>query len=59
MKKKFDAVEFQRKIRLELSEKYNSNREEFLNELKRKYSELPEHKTHNHVRKTLRNKVTG
>ena len=56
MKKSFNSVEFQRKIRLELSEKYNSNREEFLNELKRKCGELPKHKTH---KKTSRNKIAS
>ena len=30
MEKKFDAVKFQRKIREELSEKYNIDRETFL-----------------------------
>ena len=59
LKKRFNAVEFQRKIRLELSEKYNSNREEFLNELKRKYGELPEHKTRSHAKKALKDKVTS
>lgn len=37
MKPKFDAVEFQRKVREELSEKYLSDREAFLRELKEKY----------------------
>ena len=40
MKKKFDAVKFQREVREELSEKYNSNREEFLCELNEKYGHL-------------------
>ncbi len=40
MEKKFDAVKFQRKIREELSEKYNIDRETFLKELKEKYSFL-------------------
>jgi hypothetical protein len=40
MKKKFDAVMFQRKIRKELSEAYLSNREAFLRELKEKYGNL-------------------
>jgi len=59
LKKRFNAVEFQRKVRLVLSEKYNSNREEFLNELKRKYDELPKHKTRSHTKKTLVNKVAS
>ena len=40
MKKKFDAVKFQRKIRKKLSEKYLSNHEAFLRELKEKYGKL-------------------
>ena len=40
MKRKFDAVKFQRKIREELSKKYNSNRTVFLRELKEKYGGL-------------------
>ena len=40
MRKKFDAVKFQRKIREELSSKYNTDREAFLNELKVKYGVL-------------------
>jgi hypothetical protein len=35
MRKKFDAVKFQRKIREELSKKYFENREVFLKELKK------------------------
>lgn len=38
MRKKFDAVKFQRKIREELGSKYNTDREAFLNELKVKYA---------------------
>jgi len=41
MKKKFDAVEFQRMAREKLSKKYNSNRDEFLRELKEKFRSLP------------------
>jgi hypothetical protein len=52
--KKFDAVEFQRKARLKISEKYNTNRDEFLSELKRKYNETPKHKTRNYVKKALK-----
>lgn len=40
MKKKFDAVKFQREVREELSKKYNSNRDEFLRELKEEYAHL-------------------
>lgn len=34
MKKKFDAVNFQRKVREKLGEKYSSNRDDFLRKLK-------------------------
>lgn len=44
MKKRFDAVKFQRKMREDLSEKYNSDREEFLRELKEKYGHLQKQK---------------
>jgi len=37
MRKKFDAVKFQRKVREELSKKYSTNRDAFLRELKEKY----------------------
>ena len=37
MKKEFDAVRFQRKVREELGKKYTSNREAFLRELNEKY----------------------
>ena len=40
MRKKFDAVKFQRKIREELSKEYLENRELFLKELKEKYGVL-------------------
>ena len=40
MKKTFDAVNFQRKIRAELSNQYLENREAFLTELKEKYGKL-------------------
>jgi hypothetical protein len=51
MKKKFDTVKFQRVIREELSEKYSSNREAFLRELKEKYGNLQKRKagTHNRI----------
>lgn len=44
MKKKFDAVKFQREIREKLSEKYTTDREGFLNELKAKYGSLKKRK---------------
>ena len=50
MKKKFDAVKFQRKIREELSEKYTSNRKAFLRELKEKYGNLEKQKVGTHLR---------
>ena len=37
MKKTFDAVNFQRKVRAELSKQYVKNREAFLKELAEKY----------------------
>jgi len=37
MRKKFDAVGFQRKVREELSRKYFENRDSFLKELKVKH----------------------
>ena len=37
MKKKFDAVGFQRKVRQKLSKSYSSNRGNFLKELREKY----------------------
>jgi len=40
MKKKFDAVKFQRKIREELSNRYETDRNAFLKELKEKYGSL-------------------
>ena len=49
MKKTFDAVKFQRKIREELSEKYSSNREAFLRELKEKYGDLQKQMADTHV----------
>ena len=44
MKKKFDAVKFQREIREELAKKYNSNHATFLRELKEKYGGLKKQK---------------
>lgn len=49
MKKKFDAVKFQRKVREELSKKYTSNRDVFLRELKEKYGHLRKRKTKIHI----------
>ena len=40
MKKKFDAVKFQREVREDLSKEYNSNPEVFLCKLKEKYGYL-------------------
>jgi hypothetical protein len=45
MKKRFDAVKFQRRVREELSKKYNSDREAFLRELKEKYRSLQKQET--------------
>ena len=50
MSRKFDAVDFQRKMREELSEKYNSNREAFLRELKEKYGSLRKQKPGRRIR---------
>jgi hypothetical protein len=50
MKKKFDAVKFQRKVREELSKKYNVDREAFLRELKEKYGNLQKKKVGTQVR---------
>jgi ribosomal protein L29 len=50
MEKKFDSVKFQRKIREELSKKYNENRESFLKELKKKYGHLQKQKVGAHSR---------
>ena len=47
MKKKFDAVGFQRKVREELSKKYFANPEAFLKELKKKYRGSPKRKIDN------------
>jgi len=44
MKKRFDAVEFQRKVREELSKKYSCNREAFIHELQEKYGHLKRQK---------------
>lgn len=44
MKKKFDAVKFQRKVREELSKKYSTNRDAFLRELEEKYGYLRKEK---------------
>jgi len=44
MRKKFDAVKFQRKVREELSKKYSTNPDSFLHELKEKYGYLRKRK---------------
>jgi hypothetical protein len=44
MKKTFDAVNFQRKVRAELSKQYLENREAFLKELTGKYRKLKKSK---------------
>ena len=44
MKKKFNAVMFQREVREELSKRYIENREAFLKELKEKYGNLQKQK---------------
>jgi hypothetical protein len=44
MRKRFDAVKFQRKAREELSEKYLSNRLQFLRQLAEKYGRLQRQK---------------
>ena len=49
MKNNFDAVEFQRKARKELGEKYLSNREAFLYELEEKYGYLQRKKISAHI----------
>ena len=45
MKKKFDAVKFQRKVREKLGEKYSTNPKAFLRELEEKYGYLRIQKT--------------
>jgi len=50
MKKKFDAVNFQRNVRKELSEKYLSDREGFLRELKENYGNLQKQKIDTQIR---------
>jgi hypothetical protein len=45
MKKTFDAVAFQRKIRERLSQQYAANREQFVRELRRKYGHLRTQRT--------------
>jgi len=39
VKKKFDAVQFQRKMRKKLSKEYLKDRKKFISELKEKYSQ--------------------
>ena len=50
MRKKFDAVQFQRKARQELSEKYCANRKAFLCELKEKYGNSQKQKVGTRVK---------
>ncbi len=45
MKKKFDAVKFQRKVREELSKKYSADPKAFLRELRGKYGHLRKQKS--------------
>ena len=40
MKKKFDAVKFQRKVREQIGKEYSANRKAFLRELEEKYGHL-------------------
>ena len=40
MKKTFDAVAFQRKVRERLSQQYRTNREQFVRELRQQYGHL-------------------
>ncbi|MBN2207777.1 MAG: hypothetical protein JW759_00545 [Candidatus Coatesbacteria bacterium] len=44
MKKKFDAVEFQRKVREELSREYCADPKAFLRKLKEEYGHLQKRK---------------
>jgi len=44
MRKKFDAVKFQRKVREELSKRYSADRDAFLRELRGKYGYLQKQK---------------
>lgn len=46
MRKKFDAVEFQRKVRQELGKQYSKRRNIFLTELKEKYGYLRKQRIH-------------
>lgn len=48
--KEFDAVKMMREAREELSEKYASDREGFLRELKEKYGNLQKQKAGTHIR---------
>ena len=50
MKKKFDAVKFQRDVREELGKKYSTDREAFLRELRKKYRRLRKQKVGTHIR---------
>lgn len=44
MRKSFDSVKFQRKVREELGGRYLSNREAFLRDLKEKYGSVQKQK---------------
>ena len=50
MKKKFDAVKFQRKVREELSKKYSTNRDAFIRELKEKYGYLRKERVNTRIK---------
>jgi hypothetical protein len=50
MKKKFDAVKFQREAREQLTKQYTSDREGFLRELKEKYGHLRKQRIGTHTR---------
>ncbi len=45
MRKKFDAVKFQRKVREELSQKYSKAPGRFIHELQEKYGHLRKQRT--------------
>jgi len=49
MKKKFDAVKFQRKICGGLSKNYSSDHDTFRRELKEKYGHSEQRKTGTHI----------
>ena len=49
MKKKFEAMKFQRNVRTELGKKYSSNREVLLCDLKEKYGNLQRQMSYTHM----------